>query len=385
MLFVWSCLLLRPMWRPWRQKWLVFFLRLFQRYFHSRPPPSIHPYSFVCLPLVRPAPPFHLHMFDLHHLLLRPDTQEKALHPSQLIPQLIPQLQPLQPQLQPQPLLQLQPQQAVLQPQLLAELQPQLQPQLEPEVLQQSQQEASPQVLEGVAAGGARRARPIRLCNRPLQLTATSSAQERADAAATDEESRREHGVRGFTDGLNTYVLTTLPALSPHVGSRVLVWRREGAELTRHCVVADSTTLNSALRKGGERGLFAWGIHVVQADTCFGQYSGLEQSFATEAEAAEAHAQLPRSCRGYCMQFFRGGRWVLVDARSTPDSFLRFVNSPEGLGFSENAHICPPHGSIRASEDIPPFSLHLTDAENSGSEIWAEYTNDRASDESESD
>ena len=166
------------------------------------------------------------------------------------------------------------------------------------------------------------------------------------------------------------------------------MWRREEAELVRHCVVADSTTLNSALGKVGERGLFAWGVDDVEADTCFGMYSGLEQSYASEAEVDEAHAQLKRSrVSGYCMQFHRGGRWVLVDARSTPDSFLRFVNSPEGLGFSENAHIrvCPPHGSIRSSEDIPPFSLHLTDAENSGSEIWAEYTTDRASDESHSD
>ena len=81
-----------------------------------------------------------------------------------------------------------------------------------------------------------------------------------------------------------TYTLTTLPALSPHVGSRVLVWRREEAELVRHCVIADSTTLNSALGKVGERGLFAWGVDDVEADTCFGMYSGLEQSYASKAE-----------------------------------------------------------------------------------------------------
>ena len=57
--------------------------------------------------------------------------------------------------------------------------------------------------------------------------------------------------------------------------SRVLVWRHVGAALVRHCVVvADSTTLNKALGKGGHKGLFAWGPHV-EVDTWLGIYTGL--------------------------------------------------------------------------------------------------------------
>ena len=37
--------------------------------------------------------------------------------------------------------------------------------------------------------------------------------------------------------------------------SRVLVWQHVGADLVRHCVVANSTTLNTALGKVGQRGL----------------------------------------------------------------------------------------------------------------------------------
>ena len=68
----------------------------------------------------------------------------------------------------------------------------------------------------------------------------------------------------------------------------------------------------------------------------------------------------------------RARQWVLVDATCTSSAFLRFVNSPEGMGFSENAHL-DPFGNCTAHENIPPFQLHLTDAENSASEIWAEY------------
>ena len=71
-------------------------------------------------------------------------------------------------------------------------------------------------------------------------------------------------------------------------------------------------------------------------------YTGLElQSYGSKSEADEACAQLERLDCEYRMQQRLSGdaRWVLVDARHRPSAFLRFVNSPEGMEFSENAHL----------------------------------------------
>ena len=69
----------------------------------------------------------------------------------------------------------------------------------------------------------------------------------------------------------------------------------------------------------------------------------------------------------------RRGSWLVVDALETHDAFLRFVNTPAGLGFAENAHFEWRGGMCLSHEPIPPFNLDRTDAENAPSEIWAEY------------
>ena len=179
--------------------------------------------------------------------------------------------------------------------------------------------------------------------------------------------------MRQFRDASKTvFTLTTLPPKSPSMPSRVLVWRRVGKELVRHCVVASSATLSTALNKR-ERGLFAWGEHV-DWGTCVGMYSGQEQIFASEAEVGAACARIDELKHEYSyhMRCYRGGRWLLVDAREPHDAFLRYVNTPVGLGLAENAHI-QRDGSITANEQIPSYNLALSDAENACAEIWAEY------------
>jgi hypothetical protein len=153
------------------------------------------------------------------------------------------------------------------------------------------------------------------------------------------------------------------------------VWRRVGSELVRHCVVASSTTLNTALGKDAERGMFAWGGgEDVEADTSFGIYSGnVLGTYTTQHEAVESCAHMDPSLPSYCMALLRRGSWLVVDALETHDAFLRFVNTPAGLGFAENAHFEWRNGICLSHEPIPPFNLDWTDAENAPSEIWAEY------------
>ena len=106
----------------------------------------------------------------------------------------------------------------------------------------------------------------------------------------------------------------------------------------------------------------------VDVDACFGMHSGKEQKFAS-ASLAEAAAAQPLT---YAMRLQRGGTWLLVDARETQDAFLRFVNSPEGIGVEANASFST-SGTCIADEPIPPFNLSLTDEQNARSEIWALY------------
>ena len=174
----------------------------------------------------------------------------------------------------------------------------------------------------------------------------------------------------GFVDdGGVEYQYASLPAFncfSPGITGRTLVWRKELGNLVPHVVIADSLILG-----GGNKGLFAWNSDV-DVDYNFGTYTGECTHYTTEARRTAASRRMSNQRMEYSMACTRNGQFSIVDARRTPDAFLRYINDPSGKGPGvENARFDAPCGGCTAHHHIPPFQL--CNQANQRSEIWAFY------------
>ena len=184
---------------------------------------------------------------------------------------------------------------------------------------------------------------------------------------APDEMLREWYGAREFADGVGKYVLTEVPdGLCRR--AMMLVWRRRRGGLERHCVVAQSELLRMHARGG--LGLHAW--RETEPAFTWGRYEGEKRVYRGTQAAARADADAARRRTGYCMVVERHGGHVVIDAAKSLDAFLRYVNDPFNLGVRANASFAA-DGRLLAEGGTPSFVVGATPADNTASEIVAEY------------
>jgi hypothetical protein len=150
--------------------------------------------------------------------------------------------------------------------------------------------------------------------------------------------------------------------------SLMLVWRFENNQYWRHVVVGPS-----GYQKLG-RGLFMWNDDA-EIDMFVGTYHGIVSPYASEAEADAAEADMALERRSYSMVCCRRGQWVVVDAYDDVNLFMRYVNSPHGLGINPNAEF-DIRGQLFLLGPVVAYDIRKDHSSNSGSELFSLYGSD---------